>query len=295
MFLHCDDNASHYLKVLSDAVFGRKHFRNAITWVRSKGHNDARRFGRITDDILYYVKSKHFKWYGDRIRGAIEDIDMHSKYPSKDARGRYRFVSFTAPGKGRNSIEWHGFDPMKYGRMWSVPLKGAYALWIEENVIPGYRAMSMEDRLEALYDQDMIILPTHKRKWPSLKHYMAAEMGGAPQNLVMKPTGFTNYWKGQGGQEYIGYPTQKPLGLIRPLIIATTDVRDRVLDPFCGSGTTLVAADIENRRWAGIDNNEGVEDLLEERLGRESRLVLLEDFNKRKLRVKRRPPKRTDS
>lgn len=57
IYLHCDDTASHYLKLLMDAVFGARNYRNHVIWRRATSHNDPGRFGRICDHILYYAKS----------------------------------------------------------------------------------------------------------------------------------------------------------------------------------------------------------------------------------------------
>ena len=54
VYLHCDDTAGHYLKVLMDAVFGQGMYRNEIVWKRVSNHNDAGRFGRTADRLLFY-------------------------------------------------------------------------------------------------------------------------------------------------------------------------------------------------------------------------------------------------
>ncbi len=60
--------------------------------------------------------------------------------------------------------------------------------------------------------------------------------------------------KGENGRA--AHPTQKPLELFRRLIEMTTDEEDIVLDPFVGSGTTVIACEMLNRKWIGIDNND---------------------------------------
>ena len=57
LYLHCDPTASHYLKLVLDAVFGVEHYRNEIVWKRTSAHNDSKRFGRVHDIILYYAKT----------------------------------------------------------------------------------------------------------------------------------------------------------------------------------------------------------------------------------------------
>jgi site-specific DNA-methyltransferase (adenine-specific) len=67
-------------------------------------------------------------------------------------------------------------------------------------------------------------------------------------------------------KERVGYPTQKPILLLEQIIKIVTDEGDTVLDPFCGSGTTLVAADLLNREYIGIDVSEDAIKLTKERL-----------------------------
>jgi site-specific DNA-methyltransferase (adenine-specific) len=59
LYLHCDPTASHYLKIMLDAVFGATNFRNNITWKRSAAHGDSKtRFGKVTDQIFFYTKER---------------------------------------------------------------------------------------------------------------------------------------------------------------------------------------------------------------------------------------------
>ncbi len=66
--------------------------------------------------------------------------------------------------------------------------------------------------------------------------------------------------------ERVGYPTQKPLALLERIIKASSNPGDIVLDPFCGSGTTLLAAERLNRRWIGIDRNPEAIEISKKRL-----------------------------
>ena len=66
LYLHCDPTASHYLKILLDAVFGARNFRNEVIWKRTSSHNDAAqglsRFGRAHDVILFVTKEMKPTW-----------------------------------------------------------------------------------------------------------------------------------------------------------------------------------------------------------------------------------------
>ena len=87
--------------------------------------------------------------------------------------------------------------------------------------------------------------------WPSLKRYANADTGNPIQDIILEPTGFTNY--SSSNAEYLGYPTQKPIGLLKKLILASSKEGDLVLDPFCGCGTAVDAAQALGRHWIGMD------------------------------------------
>ena len=114
LYLHCDPTASHYLKILLDAVFGARNYRNEVVWRRATSHNDAKRFGKISDRILFYSKSENFYWNGDAVRADRSEKDLQKSYPSKDAIGRFRSSDLTGPahgqGSGESTVSWRGYD-----------------------------------------------------------------------------------------------------------------------------------------------------------------------------------------
>ena len=270
VYLHCDDTAVHYLKSLMDAVFGSKNFRNNIVWKRATSHNDPARYGRISDHLLYYVKSDQATWNGDIVRIARTPESLKESYKLKDKRGNYRSDNITGPKHGTNpmaesALPWRGYDVFAMGRVWSAPKRGKYAKFIEERIIPGYRTIEgVHARLDALDAAGLIHHP-ERGKWPGLKRYAEADTGIPPQDIILKPTGFTNFNSKQ--KERTGYPTQKPLALLEPIIRASSNEGDIVLDPFCGCATTLVAADRMERQWAGIDLSPLAVKLVDERIG----------------------------
>ena len=269
IFLHCDDHADSYLRLTMDAIFGKDNFRNEITWRRSTSHNDAGKFGRNTDTIWFYAKNhRKMKWNGSFTKKTEEQLK--SSYPSCDNRGKYRPDNLTGPGTtaGESGQPWKGCDPNSLGRCWSAPLTGRYAEWIEENLIPGYRSIKgVHARLDALYEADLIILPKGQAKWPSLKRYAVADAGHPAQALIYEPTGFTNF---SNSKEFVKYPTQKPVKIVRLFIEATTDPGDMVLDPFCGCATACIAAEyMEKRQWIGIDVSQKAAELVKSRMHNE--------------------------
>ncbi|MCY4562410.1 MAG: site-specific DNA-methyltransferase [Flavobacteriaceae bacterium] len=296
--LHCDDTASAYLKVSMDAVFGHENFKNEIIWHRTTAHNNVKKFRRVTDTILFYTKTSKYTWNPETISMPLSSKQLKEKYTQKDSsRGLYRSENLIGRGfsKGESGKPWRGFDPTKNHRHWSIPLTGTYAKWIEENIIPNYRKMkSLHERLDALYNADMIILPEKgKRIWPGLKRYAASDIGIRPQNLILDPIGFTNFNK-KGrvkGDEYTGWATQKPLELIRPLIKVSSNPGDLVLDPFCGCATACVAAEMEQRQWIGIDLCEEAETITKYRLDESVSTDLEATTNGVKINVIKQEPK----
>lgn len=268
IYLHCDDTASHYLKIVMDAVFGSSNYRNHLIWRRAPAHNDPDRFGRILDHILLYSKSEDRCWNGNAIFTQKTDDELATAYPSLDERGRFRSDNLTGPRhamvKGSPStLEWRGYDVFSRNRVWAVPKTSSYAEYIERNFIPGYRKIEgVHDRLDALDDVGLIHHPK-RGFWPGLKRYADADKGNPPQNLILKPTGFTNYNK---GKEFVGYPTQKRVGLLERFIKVSSNPGDLVLDPFCGCATALVAAHNLERAWVGIDISPKAADLVNLRL-----------------------------
>ena len=265
IYLHCDDTASHYLKVLMDSIFGVRHFRNDIAWRRATSHNDSSRFGRILDQILFYAKTEHPYWAGAENVASKTEEELRKAYPSMDEHGYYRSDNLTgaSASTGESGLSWRGYDVSTLGRHWSVPKTGSYAEYIERNFIPGYRGIEdIHERLDALDEAGLIYHPW-TGKWPGLKRYADADLGNPPQNLILEPIGFTNYSARRGG-EYLGYPTQKRVGLLENLIPVACPRDGIVLDPFCGCGTTVIAAHNLERCWIGIDISATAIDLIQE-------------------------------
>lgn len=188
LYLHCDPTASHYLKILLDAVFGARNYLNEIIWRRAPSHNDARRFGKISDTILFYSKGTDYVWNGNDIRAGRSQSDLERIYPLVDERGRYRTDNLTGPSHGQQDGEsaqaWRGYDILPRGRVWSAPRTGEYAKYIDERIIPGYLQIAgVHDRLNALDEAGMIAHPS-RGFWPGLKRYAEADLGLAAQNII---------------------------------------------------------------------------------------------------------------
>ncbi|MGB2876047.1 MAG: DNA methyltransferase [Gaiellaceae bacterium] len=223
IYLHCDPTAGHYLKVLMDSVFGPRRFLNEITWKRTTAHNDPKRYGRIQDRLLYYSKTS--KKTFNPVPGSHSEAQL-SRYKYEDERGAYRAENLTAPDYSPNrSFEWRGVHPGR-DRHWAMPL---------------------ED-LERLYGEGRILLRRDgKPRKDGLKIYLSEADAPALQDIwtdiILAPT----------TGERLGYPTQKPEGLLERIISVSSNPGDVVLDPFCGCGTAVAVAERLNRRWTGID------------------------------------------
>ena len=247
VFLHCDSTASHYLKVLMDGICGVEKFYTEITWKRTSAHNH-RMFGSQTDSILMYGGDKRNP---SAIEVPLSSSHIASKYRYKDTRGTYRLHDLTGPGtrEGESGEPWQGADPTIIKRHWAVPKTGRYANYVNEQLLPGYlRIEGIHARLEALYSADMIKLSAKVGGMPQLKRYLPPGAGQVPGNLWTDIDVINSRAK-----ERLGYPTQKPLALLERIIKASSDKGDLVLDPFCGCGTAIDAANRLGRRWAGID------------------------------------------
>lgn len=229
LYLHCDPTASHYLKILLDAVFGKRFYRNEICWKRTSSHNDAAqglsRYGKTHDIILYYSKDKSTRWNVQYSEYNSSYKKQHYGNIDKVSGRSFKTSDLTAAKPGGDvSYEWKGVRPPS-GRYW------AYSRANMEK-------FHAEGRLHYSRGSGM----------PRLIHYLD-EMPG---------TVLGDFWDdippiNSQAAERLGYPTQKPLALLERILAASSNEGDVVLDPFCGCGTTIHAAEKMNRRWIGID------------------------------------------
>ena len=197
IYLHCDDAASHYLRLLMDSIFSESNMQKFLVWRRATSHNDSQRYGRNADHILFYRKSSKVYWNGSAASTPKTDEQMATSYPSKDEYGRYRSADLTGASvtAGESGKKWKRYDVSAMGRHWAPPKTAAYAEFIEKNFIPNYKQIEgVHARLDALDKAGLIHHPT-TGKWPGLKRYAAAEQGNPPQSIILEPTGFTNYNK----------------------------------------------------------------------------------------------------
>lgn len=223
LYLHCDPTASHYLKLVLDAVFGAQNYRNEIIWKRVFAHGDAKRFAKVTDSILFYTSSDDFTWTRPKLPHTDAYIESHYGQSDEDGR-QFQFTSLVKPkGSIGYFYELLGCPPPPNG--WRMTEKRAQE-WIAAG------------RIE--------IPPTGKM--PRYKRFLDEMEGTAMPNLWADLPPINSQAK-----EGLGYPTQKPEALLERIIKASSNEGDLVLDPFCGCGTTIAAAERLKRCWIGID------------------------------------------
>jgi len=224
IYLHCDTTAGHFLRLTMETIFGAENFRNVIIWQRFNFHADAKRWGRIHDEILYYNKSPKALERFNRQRKGYNEAYIKSHF-KQDENGRYfRLDNPSAPGAG----------PAKYffGKLLEPPKK---AMW-----------RWSQDKINELCDAGRIVLTKTGR--PAFIRYLD-EMPGHPIGDVWVDIPPINSM----ARERLGYATQKPVALLERIINASSVEGDVVFDPFCGCGTTIEAAEKLGRKWIGID------------------------------------------
>jgi site-specific DNA-methyltransferase (adenine-specific) len=236
IYLHCDPTASHYLKLVMDAIFGVKSFRNEIIWKRSLPHNDPKRYGSIHDTILFYSKGSDFIF--NQQHTGLSDEYMESHYSKVDDEGRhYQLTSLAASGPGPARL---------FGDKTLEPP-------------PGNHWRYSQEKIDELMKQGRIVFTSGGK--PRYIRYMDEMKGPALQSI------WTDiYAINSQASERLGYPTQKPEALLERIIKASSNEGDLVMDPFCGCGTTIAVAEKLHRRWIGIDVTHLAITLMEHRL-----------------------------
>jgi DNA modification methylase len=255
LYLHCDPTASHYLKLLCDAVFGQDKYRNEIIWKRTSAHSGSKRWGPVHDVILFYSKCDQYQWHP--VFQSYSEEYLESFYRFSDKQGRFRIGDLTGAGtrSGESGQPWRGVNPTAAGRHWAVPNKVLIELFGAAS-----QQWSVSDKLDALDQKGLIYWPP-KGKVPGFKRYYNEQAGVPIVDVItdIDPIAAQS-------AERLGYPTQKPLALLERIIKASSKPGDLVLDPFCGCGTTIDAAQTLDRRWIGIDITQLATSLIKHRL-----------------------------
>jgi DNA modification methylase len=224
IYLHCDPTASHYLKLLMDAVFNPSNYRNEITWKRSAAHNDSRRYGANTDIILFYTKTDCYKWFPQYNEHGDEYL---KRFRGIDSDGR-KWMDSDLSAKGLS------------GGGYEYEYKGVLSLW--RVPLSTMEKLDLENKLHYTNPNNP------SKKGIRLKRYLDENKGRILQSLWDDIAPINSQAK-----ERLGYPTQKPEALLERILRAGSIEGDVILDPFCGCGTAVAVAERLNRNWIGID------------------------------------------
>lgn len=258
LYVHVGPNISHYVKILLDDVMGASNFRSEIVWRRSNSHNKLTdQYGPIHDVIFFYTKTDTFKFHpGTRpfTKAYIQD-----RFKYSDKRGIYQPNYLTGPGtrRGDSGKPWRGYDPTKAGRHWAIPSRLIELL--DEDVT----SYTPQEILDKCLNAELLVIPKKVNGQPMYRQYLTE---GIPYQDIWAYQANTRgvlyetdecidedvKWLEQE-VEMTGFATQKPEGLLRRIIETSSEPGDIVADFFCGSGTTLSAAEKMGRRWIGSD------------------------------------------
>ena len=220
LYLHCDPTASHYLKLLLDTIFGARNFRNEIIWRRSHPKGLAfTRFASNHDVILNYGRADSTTWNAMYVPN-LRANEQYSLIEPETGR-RYQLTSLLNPNPNRPNLTYE--------------FKGVTRVW-----------RWTKERMEQADRDGLIVVPRGGQGVPRLKRYLD-EQEGVPVSDTWDDISIAS------GKERLGYPTQKPEALLERIIQSSSNEGDVVLDPFCGCGTAVAAAQKLNRQWLGID------------------------------------------
>ena len=227
IYLHCDPTMSHYLKMVMDGIFGKENFRTEIIWKRTSAHNDGKQgrkqHGRVHDVILFYSREGNWAWNSVFTEHDPNYVEQFYRHTEPGTGRRYRLGDLTGPGgaaKGNPSYKVMGVT-----RYWRYS----------------------QERMQELIEAGRVV-QTSPGAVPQYKRYLDETPGVPLQDIWtdIKPIGAQ-------ARERLGYPTQKPLALLKRIIEVSSNPGDLVLDPFCGCGTTIHAAEDLGRWWMGVD------------------------------------------
>lgn len=241
LYLHCDPTASHYLRLVLDCVFGVERFQNEIVWQRTPSKAlSTQRLPNNHDVILVYRKGATGTWHDEEMFQRYDtyklDEKTNAKYSQRDESGRrYQLTSLINPNSDRPNLTYEFLGVTKVWR------------WTKERMLEAYRSgLVVQPRPGAV---------------PRFKRYLD-EQKGKPICDVWSDIAPLN----SQAKERTGWSTQKPLALLERIISASSNPGDTVLDPFCGCGTTIEAAQKLGRKWIGIDITHLAIDIIKDRL-----------------------------
>ena len=224
IYLHCDPTASHYLKVLMDATFSVRNYRNEVVWQRTTGRKSGKQYGRVHDVLLFYTKSTDNSWNAPAVPHDLDNLRGHDIMRDEDGTP-FRVSDLSGAGQGPSRIFGEkGEIAPPSGRHWMFDQEGIDRLLTEGRILFSAKGS------------------------PRLRTNIADLAGIAVRDVWADIEPINS-----AAAERLGYPTQKPEALLERIIAASSNEGDTVLDPFCGCGTAIAVAQRLNRKWIGID------------------------------------------
>ncbi|MCM3869230.1 MAG: UvrD-helicase domain-containing protein, partial [Pyrinomonadaceae bacterium] len=223
IYVHVGHSVSHYVRSVMDDLFGYDRMLNEIIWQRTGAHNDALRFGVVSDVILYYAKGEKWSWNQQFTEYEKDYVDTRYRYVEEETGRKFYPNQITGQGSGPPRRFGDRVIPAPAGRHW---------------------AYTQED-LDRLMSENGIYFSS--TGYPYIKNYLDEQKGRPVQNV------WTDLPMTKSGSERSDYPTQKPERLLQRIVSTSTAVGGLVADFFCGSGTTMAVAEKLGRRWIGCD------------------------------------------
>ncbi len=245
-YLHCDWHLNAHLRLACDDIFGERYFQNEIIWKRKDAQSFTKKYGVVTDSILFYTKSKDYtwntqytplsqetadSWYSHYEKIASDVINRAGALIPKGTDRRYNLADLSAPGNRAGTL--------------------AHYAWKEKYPPKGRHWAYVKDTMEKLEKEGRIEYSSSGK--PYEKRYLDESKGVPLQSLWSDISMLRGMSKHQKSSEYQGFPTQKPVALLERIVSVSSNKGDLVLDPMCGCGTTLMASQNLGRNWIGID------------------------------------------
>lgn len=238
IFLHIGTREAPYVSILLDKIYGFSNWRSTITWQRSHPHNNLKKsLGNVSDYIFYYSKSKEYTF--NLLHTPHDEVYLANSFSNEDDRGPYALAPIIQEKSRRGHFyEYNGVTP-PYG--WRI----------------------RKETLMTLDSDNRVHWGTNRAY---KKVYLAEAMGAALQNIWSDIHNIT-----RTEIDNRKYPTQKPVKLLERIVQLSSNVGDLVFDPFCGSGTTLVAAVKHGRSALGTDISDEAITIAKERIAQEQK------------------------
>lgn len=233
LYLHCDSTACHYLKVLLDAIFTPLNFRNDIAWCYREREREIRKYNPKHDNLLFYVKKVDSDF-------VFNDDEGRTRY----SPGTIKKFNYTDENGRRFQIRGKNVTGSPYAKNQGLDIK-------LEKTNPDLVYRDYLDKSSGVAPRDWFAPPMGNPKCSKCNQEFGDNL------LYFATTEETSRYPmaplNRAASERLGYPTQKPEGLIEYIMKISSNENDIVLDPFCGCGTTVAVAQRINRRWLGID------------------------------------------